>query len=431
MSTRESMPGLPETAAGATFLSEDGAARLPAAIQGGQLDDWLPALVSLRRDLHAHPELGFQERRTAGIVAQSLRLLGLEVHEGVGGTGVVGTLRVGHSGRSIGLRADMDALPMAEQASRSWRSLHPQAHHGCGHDGHTAMLLGAAQVLAREREKAFDGTVHFFFQPAEEGQGGARVMVEEGLFQRFPCDAVYALHNWPELPLGQARTRPGPIMAAADRFDILLSGKGGHAAQPHRSPDVLLAASALVMQLNTLVARRIDPVQSAVLSVTQMHGGSSHNVLPAQASITGTVRTFDPESQDRIEEGLREAVAGVAAMHGLTHEVRYHRYYPATINTDAEAALALRAAADVGLQAEMAPHPAFTSEDFAFMLRERPGAYLWLGQGRRGQGDVAAEDDRPLHHPCYDFNDAALPLGVRWFCAVARRALPPGTGPRG
>ena len=376
------------------------------------IEDLLPDLIALRRDLHVNPELAFEERRTAGIVAAALRLLGLEVHEGLAGTGVVGKLRNGRSARTVGLRADMDALPIAEQSRLGHASRIAGVHHGCGHDGHTAMLLGAARQLARTRR--FDGTVHFIFQPAEEGRGGARVMVEEGLFERFPCDAVYALHNWPDLPLGHAQTRAGPIMAAADRFDIVLRGRGGHAAQPHRTPDVLLAASQLVGQLNTIVARRIDPAESAVLSVTRMSGGSSHNVLPAEASITGTVRSFDAQAQDRIEAALRDAVAGIALAHRVEADITYHRYYPATVNSEAEARLALQAAEAAGLQAALAPRPAFTSEDFAFMLRQRPGAYLWLGQGG---------GERPLHHPCYDFNDDALPHGVRWFCAVAELAL--------
>jgi len=384
------------------------------------VEDLLPELVALRRDLHAHPELAFEERRTAGVVAAALRLLGLEVHEGIAGTGVVGTLRNGGSARCVGLRADMDALPIVEQSRLAHASRNAGVHHGCGHDGHTAMLLGAARQLARTR--CFDGTVHFIFQPAEEGRGGARVMLEQGLLERFACDAVYALHNWPELPLGHAQTRPGPIMAAADRFDIVLRGRGGHAAQPHRTPDVLLAASQLVVQLNTIVARRVDPADSAVLSVTRIAGGASHNVLPAEATLTGTVRSFDAAVQDRIETALRDAAAGVALAHGVAAEVNYTRYYPATVNSDAEARLALDAAAAAGLQASVAPRPAFTSEDFAFLLRERPGAYLWLGQGRAAPGDGG---ERPLHHPCYDFNDDALPYGVRWFCAVAERALAP------
>ncbi|MDM0049813.1 M20 aminoacylase family protein [Variovorax sp. J22R115] len=384
------------------------------------IEDLLPDLIALRRDLHAHPELAFEERRTAGVVASALRLLGLEVHEGMGGTGVVGTLRGGSGARSVGLRADMDALPMVELGGTAHASRNQGVHHGCGHDGHTSMLIGAARQLARTRR--FDGTVHFIFQPAEEGKGGARAMIEDGLFERFPCDAVYALHNWPDLPLGRAQTRAGPIMAAADRFDIVLRGRGGHAAQPHHTPDVILAASQLVAQLHTIVSRRIDPGESAVLSVTRIDGGHSHNVLPAEVSITGTVRSFDLASQDRIEAALRATVEGVALVHGIQAEVGYVRYYPATVNTPSEAALALAAAEAVGLQADTATRAAFTSEDFAFMLQRRPGAYLWLGQGR---GDPGPDGERALHHPRYDFNDDALPLGVRWFCEVAERALRP------
>ena len=393
---------------------------MPAALRdiAAPVADLLPDLVALRQDLHANPELAFAERRTAGIVAQSLRLLGLDVHEGLGGTGVVGSLRCGSSTRSVGLRADMDALPMVELGRSPYASRIPGAHHGCGHDGHTSMLIGAARQLARTR--AFDGTVHFIFQPAEEGKGGARAMIEDGLFDRFPCDSVYALHNWPDLPLGQAQTRSGPIMAAADRFDIVLRGRGGHAAQPQHTPDAILAASQLVTLLNTIVSRRIDPGESAVLSVTRIEGGHSHNVLPAEVTITGTVRSFDPATQDRIEAALRACVEGVALSGGVQAELNYLRYYPATINTAAEAALALDAAQAIGLQAAEAPRAAFTSEDFAFMLQRNSGAYLWLGQGR---ADPGPDGERALHHPCYDFNDDALPLGVRWFCEVAARAL--------
>lgn len=385
-----------------------------------EIADLLPALTALRHDLHAHPELAFAEHRTAGIVARALRELGLEVQEGIGGTGVVGVLRVGSGARSVGLRADMDALPLAEHSELGYRSTVLGVHHGCGHDGHTSMLLGAARHLARTRR--FDGTVVFIFQPAEEGRGGARAMVDDGLFERFPCDAVYALHNWPDLALGSAQTRPGPIMAAADRFDVTLRGRGGHAAQPHRTPDAILAASQLVAQLNTIVSRRIDPGESAVLSVTRIEGGHSHNVLPAEVQITGTVRSFDAASQDIIEAALRATAQGVALASGTEAEVTYTRYYPATVNSAPEAARALAAATEAGLATSIAARPAFTSEDFAFMLRARPGAYLWLGQGR---GDAAS--DRPLHHPAYDFNDDALPLGIRWFAAVVGLELAPGS----
>ena len=382
------------------------------------IDDLIPDLVALRQDLHAHPELAYQERRTAGIVASALRLLGLEVSEGIGGTGVVGTLRRGDGSRSVGLRADMDALPMTELGRSRYASRNPGAHHGCGHDGHTSMLIGAARQLARS--EGFEGTVHFIFQPAEEGQAGARKMIEEGLFERFACDSVYALHNWPDLPLGSAQTRAGPIMAAADRFDITVRGRGGHAAQPQHTPDAILAASQLVTQLNTIVSRRIDPNESAVLSVTRIDGGHSHNVLPAEVGITGTVRSFDAATQDRIEAALHAVAAGVATSFGVAVEVDYRRYYPATVNTAAEAAVALEAAGAIGLQAGVAPRGAFTSEDFSFMLQKVPGAYLWLGQGR---ADPGPDGERALHHPCYDFNDGALPLGVAWLCEVARRAL--------
>ena len=380
-----------------------------------ELADLLPRLVTLRRDLHAHPELAFTEHRTAGIVARALREMGLEVHEGLGGTGVVGVLRQGTSTRSVGLRADMDALPISEQSGVAHTSTRPGIHHGCGHDGHTAMLLGAARQLVRTR--GFEGTVNFIFQPAEEGHGGARAMINDELFERFPCDAVYALHNWPDLPLGSAQTRPGAIMAAADRFDITVSGRGGHAAQPHHTADAVLAASTLVTQLHTIISRRIDPGESAVLSVTRIEGGSSHNVLPARVEITGTVRSFDAATQDRIEAALRDTAQGVSLASGTVIEVCYTRYYPATLNSAPHAARALQAAAAAGLQAGVAPRPAFTSEDFAFMLQACPGAYLWLGQGRGNS------DDPPLHHPRYDFNDDAIAFGVRWLTRAAELEL--------
>ena len=368
-------------------------------------------LVALRRDLHANPELGFAEHRTAGIVADFLTALDIEVHRGIGKTGVVGVLRCGTSSRIIGLRADMDALPMDDAGSQAWQSQQPGRCHACGHDGHTAMLLGAAEALAHSRD--FDGTVVFIFQPAEEGLAGAKAMIDDGLFTRFPCEAVYAVHNWPELPLGTARTRAGPIMAAADRFDITVKGGGGHAAQPHLSPDTLLATSELVVQLNTIVARAVDPCEPALLTVTRINGGFSHNMIPAQATITGTVRTFSPVVQDVIEKRLREMAEHVTAAQGLKAEVVYNRYYPATVNSAQEASLALRAAERVGLKTSEAPKPALTSEDFSFMLQAVPGAYLWLGSAQ----------SRPLHHSAYDFNDDVMPYGISWFCEVVRGTL--------
>ncbi|MGC0943006.1 M20 aminoacylase family protein [Pantoea agglomerans] len=368
-------------------------------------------LVALRRDLHAHPELGFQEQRTSDIVANFLQQLGIEVHRGIGKTGVVGILKKGSSERMIGLRADMDALPMQDQSGTDWQSRAEQVSHACGHDGHTVMLLGAAEKLARD--VSFDGSVCFIFQPAEEGLAGAKAMIDDGLFSRFPCEAVYAIHNWPELPLGQVQTRPGAIMAAADRFDIRVLGGGGHAAQPHLTRDTLLATSELVVQLNTLVSRALDPCETALLTVTRMQGGFSHNMIPAEANITGTVRTFSPAAQATIEARLRQMAEHITAAHGLHAEVSYLRYYPATLNSNAEAQFCLQALTQAGIKAEAAPQPALTSEDFAFMLQARTGAYLWLGSA----------PCKPLHHAAYDFNDALIPHGVNVFVTLIRQAL--------
>ncbi|WP_312056645.1 M20 aminoacylase family protein [Pantoea brenneri] len=371
----------------------------------------MDALVALRRDLHAYPEIGFQEQRTSDIVAAFLEQRGIEVYRGIGKTGVVGVLKKGTSSRMIGLRADMDALPMQDQGEAAWKSQVEQVSHACGHDGHTVMLLGAAEVLARDI--AFDGSVCFIFQPAEEGLAGAKAMIDDGLFSRFPCDAVYAIHNWPQLPLGTVQTRPGPIMAAADRFDIRVIGGGGHAAQPHLTHDTLLATSELVVQLNTLVSRALDPCETGLLTVTRMQGGFSHNMIPAEASLTGTVRTFNPAAQATLEARLRQMAEHITAAHGLRAEVSYHRYYPATINSAAEAQFCLQALSQAGIPAEIAPQPALTSEDFAFMLQARPGAYLWLGSA----------PSKPLHHAAYDFNDALIPHGIQVFVALIRQAL--------
>lgn len=373
-------------------------------------------LVALRRDIHAHPELGFCEHRTAARIAAVLRAAGCEVHEGIGGTGVVGVLRAGTGARTLGLRADMDALPIHEQTNLPWASTTPGVFHGCGHDGHVAMLLGAAQALAADPQ--FSGTLNLIFQPAEEGQGGARAMIEDGLFERFACERVYALHNWPGLPAGTIATRAGAIMGAADKFRITLSGKGGHAALPQDTPDCLLAAAALVQQLNTIIARAVPASAAAVLSVTEIHGGHAHNVIPAEATVGGTVRSFDPAVQDRIEERMRQILKGIEAGFEVSAALDYDRYYPATINDPAAAADALEVAASVGT-AQLAPEPAATSEDFSFMLQQRPGAYIWLGQGR-------ADNAIPLHHPGYDFNDGVLETGMRLHMALARHWLRDG-----
>lgn len=378
------------------------------------IDDLLDGLVAFRRDIHAHPELAYKEVNTAKKVAQYLKEAGLEVTTGIGKTGVVGTLKVGDSPRTIGLRADMDALPIVEQTGLPYASCHHGVFHGCGHDGHTTMLLGAARHLARTRR--FNGTVHFIFQPAEEGEAGAKAMIDDGLFERFPCDRIYAFHNWPDLPAGTIATRSGPIMAAADKFSIQVNGKGGHAAVPHQTPDAILAASELVSQLNTIVSRRIAPTSTAVLSVTQISGGSSHNVLPGSVHLTGTVRTFDPAVQDQIEAAIRQVIKGVGIATGTDISIDYHRYYPATINADSAAQHALSVAGKLATALE-APLPAFTSEDFAFMLQACEGAYIWLGQGKGGE-------HIPLHHPAFDFNDDIIATGVKLHTALVEDFLP-------
>lgn len=377
------------------------------------IDDLIAPLVTLRRDIHAHPELAYQEHRTAEKIATLMRELGLDVHTGIGKTGVVASLKVGTSTRSIGLRADMDALPIVERTGLEYASCEHGVFHGCGHDGHVAMLVGAAQHLARTRQ--FDGTVHFIFQPAEEGRAGAKAMIDDGLFERFPCDRVFAFHNWPDLPAGTVSTRPGPIMAAADKFEITVTAEGSHAAMPHKTSDAILAAADVVTQLNSIVSRRIAPTATAVLSVTRISGGHSHNVLPAEVGITGTVRTFDPAVQDAIQSAMQNVIDGVALASGASITLDYQRYYPATINDADSANDALKVAATVAT-AECAPEAAFTSEDFGFMLQSCPGAYIWLGQGR---GTSAV----PLHHPHYDFNDEVLATGVKLHTALVAHHL--------
>jgi hippurate hydrolase len=373
-----------------------------------------PEMRAIRQDIHRHPELAYEEKRTAAIVAERLREWGIPVHEGIGGTGVVGVLAAGGSSRTLGLRADMDALPIREATGLAYESVHEGVAHSCGHDGHTAMLLCAARYLAETRR--FDGRVHLIFQPAEEGKAGARAMIEDGLFEKFPCAEIYALHNWPGLPAGTIATRPGPIMAAADRVEIRVRARGGHAAQPHQSPDAILCAAQIVTAAHTLVARRIDPNATAVLSITRIAGGASHNVMPAEVALTGTVRTFDAAVQDRLEQALRELVEGTARAAGCAATLEYHRYYPATVNDAQCARHALDAGRALVGEATLAEAPAFTSEDFAFMLNAVPGAYVWLGQG-------SAAKSAALHTPGYDFNDEVLPVGAGLLAALAERRL--------
>jgi hippurate hydrolase len=375
------------------------------------------SLVALRHDLHAHPELAFEEHRSSEVVAGYLQTLGLEVHRGLAGTGVVGVLRNGDSPRAIGLRTDLDALPIHEQNRFPHRSKHEGRMHACGHDGHTAMLLGAARELAERGD--FDGTVVFIFQPAEETDGGARVMIEQGLFERFPVDSVYGMHNWPGLAAGSFAVHNGPVMACADQFDILVRGHGGHAAMPQQARDPLIAAAALAQAIQTVVSRVVDPLDPAVVSITRLFaGGEAYNVIPSEARLGGTVRAFRAEVQDRIETALERLCAGIAAGHGVQAQLEYRRGYPPTINSAAEAALCAEAARAVAGETNVRTDlpPSMGAEDFSYMLREKPGCYVWIGNGLEEGGCM-------LHNPLYDFNDAILPLGVAYWVKLVERLL--------
>ena len=376
----------------------------------------LDELTQIRRDIHAHPELGFEEERTAEIVAAKLKEYGCEVHRGLATTGVVGTIRKGNSLRAIGLRADMDCLPMQELNEFSHRSTHAGKMHACGHDGHTTMLLGAAKYLAKTRN--FDGTVHFIFQPGEEGHGGGRVMVEQGLFEKFPCDGVFAMHNKPGIPVGHMATNPGPLLAASDRFDIHVKGKGTHAAHPHGGNDPFIVAAQIVTALQTIPSRNVDPIESSVISVGFMKGGSAYNVIPDEVHIGGTVRSFRPSVQDLLERRMGELAHGIAAAHGATVDFSYMRGYPPTVNHADEAHFAADVAAEICGEGNVnrSVPPSLGGEDFSYMLLSRPGAMLWLGNGT-GEGGCF------LHNARYDFNDTALPYGVSFFVRLAERFL--------
>ncbi len=345
-----------------------------------------------------------------------------EVHTGIAMTGVVGVVRGrGGSNRAIGLSADMDALPIMERNDFAHRSTTDGKMHACGHDGHTTMLLGAARWLADNRD-AFNGTVYLFFQPAEEGRGGARVMVEEGLFDRFPCESVYGLHNMPGLPLGEISMRTGPCMAAADQFAVTIRGKGGHGAMPHVSRDPVLIGAQIVTALQSVVSRRVDPIKNGVLSVTQFHAGDAFNVIPEDAVLKGTARSFLPDVRDLLEAELRRIATNVAAAFDATAEVHYHRNYPATVNTDDETAIAADAARKVVGEARVGTDgdPKMGAEDFSYMLNERPGCYIWLGNGMPGEAGGAM-----VHTPQYDFNDNAIPVGVGYWSSLVETILPP------
>ncbi|MBX3603934.1 MAG: amidohydrolase [Piscinibacter sp.] len=402
----------------------------PAAGAYRRLSQWHGELTAFRRDLHAHPEIGFEERRTASRVAEALRVAGVdEVHEGIAKTGVVGVIRgrAGRSRRAIGLRADMDALPIAEENDFAWRSTTRGMMHGCGHDGHTTMLVGAARYLADTR--AFDGDAVLIFQPGEEGLGGAKAMIDEGLFDRFPVDAVYAMHNWPALPAGTIGVNPGPMMAAADRIEIVVQGRGGHGAHPYLATDPVLVAAHIITAAQSLVSRNVNPNDNAVVSLCSMHAGepTAYSVIPREARLVGTVRTFRREVQDMIEERLGRLVESVALGFGATARLKYQRSYPATINSEREAHFAADVAASLVGEAHVVRQlpPSMGAEDFSFMLQVKPGAYLRLGQG--GEGSCF------LHNARYDFNDEVLPLGAALFASLVEQSLtvaPPSENPR-
>lgn len=372
-------------------------------------------MAGWRHELHANAETAYEEKFASDFAAAKLEAFGLKVHRGLAKTGVVGVLSSGEGGRSLGLRADMDALPMQEAEGLPYRSRNEGKMHACGHDGHVAMLLGAAKHLAAT--KNFNGTVYFIFQPAEESGGGGREMVKDGLFGKFPCDAVYGLHNWPALPLGQFGVRPGPLMASSDKFEIELAGHGCHAAAPHTGVDLVAAAAALVQALHTIVSRSVDPVEHAVVSVTQVHAGDAFNVIPDKAVLRGTARAFSAAVQDKIEARIREICAGVCSAFGARAEVRYIRNYPPTVNHEAQAAVCAAAAEKVvGRNNVVSPKPVMGAEDFSFLLAARPGCYVFAGSG-------PLKDGAALHNPRFDFNDELLPLGAAYWTALVEQEL--------
>lgn len=377
-----------------------------------RIKGFAPELVALRHDIHAHPEIGFEETRTSGIVAGLLEGFGIDVHRGLGGTGVVGVLK-GRSdkGRRIGLRAELDALPIEEATGLPYRSTVPGKMHACGHDGHTTMLVGAARYLAETRD--FDGTAIFVFQPAEEGLGGARAMIADGLFQKFPCDEIYGLHNAPNGPHGQLKLRPGPMMAAADFFDIRIVGRGAHGAEPQRGIDPIVIATGLVQAMQSIVSRNADPLKSAVVSVTQIHSGAAYNVIPEEARLAGTVRTFDAALRKLVSQRIRELAAGFAAAYGTEIEVEIRDVFSVLENASAQAAAAAEIATELfgpqNVDADCVPR--MGSEDFADMIMAVPGCYAWLG-ATPGPG---------LHNAKFDFDDSLIPLGSAYLARLVER----------
>jgi len=379
----------------------------------------LKAFVQLRRNIHRHPELAFQERRTAALVAAQLGAWGYEVTTGLGGTGVVGQLRRGSSGRAIGLRADMDALPIAEATGQPWASATPGVMHACGHDGHTAMLLAAAQHLARHGR--FDGTLNLIFQPAEEGGGGALKMMQDGLFERFPCDAIFAMHNMPGFPQGQLLFRSGPVMASSDYATVTLHGVGGHGAMPHKATDPLVAAASVVLALQTIVSRNVDPMQPAVVTVGALHAGEANNVIPASARLEISLRALDPQVRREMEHRIRALIELQAQSFGVRAEIDWRAGYAVLVNDEQQTRRAQAVALKHFPGDSVAQAPMLTgSEDFAFMLERVPGCYLFIGNGSDGEPGGCM-----VHNPAYDFNDRNIDPGAAYWIALVNELLSP------
>ena len=383
-----------------------------------RIADFHDDMTAWRRDLHQHPELALEEARTSQVVQDRLREFGVdEVHVGMARTGVVGVIRGRGPGGAVGLRADMDALPILEDTGAEYASRNPGVMHACGHDGHTTMLLGAARYLAETRN--FDGTVYVIFQPAEENFGGGEMMVKEGLFERFPMDQVFGMHNWPALPAGTFAWRDGPIMAAVANIEITVTGKGSHGAQPHLGIDPVVVSAAIVSALQSVVARNVEPVEAGVVTIGSIQGGNIYNVIPESVRMLGTARWFNPAVGDQLEAGVRRLATSIAEGFGAKAEVTFSRMYPATVNDPDAMALARRAALGVAGEARVQhmDKPTMGGEDFSFMLNAKQGAYIMLGAGK-------GPDTAMVHHPRYDFNDAILPVGASYWAALAEQLLP-------
>ena len=382
------------------------------------IEQYQNEMTRWRRDIHAHPEIAFDEHRTAKIVAEKLESFGIEVETGIAGTGVVGTLKKGRGNRAIGLRADLDALPILEANDFDHRSQQDGLMHACGHDGHTCMLLGAARHLAENDD--FEGTVHFIFQPAEENEGGGKAMVEAGLFDKYPVESIFGMHNIPGMPVGTFAIKPGPMMAAFDIFRVKIIGRGGHAAMPQFTIDPIVIATKIVEAYQSIISRFTDPQDPVVLSVTQFHAGDAYNVIPNDVEISGCTRCFSPKIQERLEKQMRHMATEICSAYGATCEFHYERRYPPTINSGAEAQIAAQVASDIvgADKVNRQPKPAMGSEDFAFMLMEKPGSYIWIGNGD-GEGSCM------VHNPGYDFNDEILSLGATYWVRMVEQILPP------